>query len=121
VEKRRRQEQTEAAPESGAAEIEPAFEKNRKTVAGIEIVRPGLDDAVLAASGDDYAPEGETVAGELDGGLTALASVSPINDPTLSSPQRLPLTQRPYYRVFVRGERLTPKTGRADDFSWPGS
>jgi hypothetical protein len=52
--------------------------------------------------------------------LTALASISSVNDPTVaSSKPRLPLTQRPYYRVLIKGEQLKPKAGRADDFTWP--
>jgi hypothetical protein len=37
-----------------------------------------------------------------------------------SSRPRLPLTQRPYYKVLVKGEQLKPKAGRADDFAWTG-
>jgi hypothetical protein len=65
-------------------------------------------------------PDSETVAADLPGGLTALASISAVNDPTLASSRpRLPLTQRPYYRVLIKGEQLKPKAGRADDFAWP--
>jgi hypothetical protein len=32
---------------------------------------------------------------------------------------RLSPTQSPYYRVLVKGERLMPRSGRADDFVWP--
>jgi len=93
-----------------------------KQVGGVAVLRPALTaSAAEAAAGSGYSPDGETIAGDIGGGLTALASVSPINDPTLSSPQRLPLTQRPYYRVLIRGEQLKPKQGRADDFSWPRS
>jgi hypothetical protein len=45
-----------------------------------------------------------------------------VNDPSVaSSKPRLPLTQRPYYRVLIKGEQLKPKAGRADDFTWPRS
>jgi hypothetical protein len=27
--------------------------------------------------------------------------------------------QTPYYRVLFKGERLTPRAGRADDLPWP--
>lgn len=66
--------------------------------------------------------EPEVITAELPGGYTAIASISAIGDVTLSSSRpRLPLVQRPYYRVLVRGEQLQPKSGRADDFSWPPS
>ena len=97
------------------------FGKAEKEVEGVTILRPKISVAAKTAAVAGYAPEGETIASDIGGGLTALASVSPINDPTLSSPQRLPLTQRPYYRVLIRGDRLKPKNGRADDFSWPPS
>ncbi|MGD9868179.1 MAG: DUF459 domain-containing protein [Hyphomicrobiales bacterium] len=87
---------------------------------GIELPRPAISEAAsIATSGSNYSPEGELIASDLPDGLTSLASISPINDPSLTSPQRLPLTQRPYYRVLIKGEQLTPKAGRADDFSWP--
>jgi len=28
-------------------------------------------------------------------------------------------TQAPFFRVLVKGERVPPKPGRIDDFSWP--
>ena len=111
------------ATSDGKTASSPLLKKTEKTVAGVSVLRPELSKAaaIAAARSAGYAPEGETIAGELGNGLTALASVSPINDPTLSSLQSLPLTQRPYYRVLIKGEQLKPKIGRADDFSWPRS
>jgi hypothetical protein len=66
--------------------------------------------------------DSENIAGDLPGGLTALASISAVNDPSVaSSKPQLPLAQRPYYRVLIKGEQLKPKAGRADDFTWPRS
>ena len=98
-----------------------ALSESAKSVAGVAVLRPEISDAAAAAAATTsaYAPDVETIASDIGGGLTALASVSPINDPTLSAPQRLPLTQRPYYRVLIKGEQIKPKAGRADDFSWP--
>ena len=51
-----------------------------------------------------------------------MATISAVTDLTLASSRpQLPLKQRPYYRVLIRGEQLDPKSGRADDFSWPPS
>lgn len=108
------------APEATEGE-KPAFRHSESVVDGVPVIRPEISVAATQAAGPGYAPEGETIASDIDDGLTALASVSPINDPTLSSPQRLPLTQRPYYRVLIRGEQLKPKAGRADDYNWPQS
>ena len=33
--------------------------------------------------------------------------------------RRLSPTQTPYFRVMVKGERVTPRPERADDVSWP--
>lgn len=90
-------------------------------VSGIKILRPQISQATLTAVGSRYTPQGETIAHEMETGVTAMASISPISDSDLSAAQRrLPVTQRPYYRVLVRGEGLKPKPGRADDFSWQG-
>jgi hypothetical protein len=66
--------------------------------------------------------DSENISSDLPGGLTALASISAVSDPSVaSSKPRLPLAQRPYYRVLIKGEQLKPKAGRADDFTWPRS
>lgn len=88
-----------------------------------DLVQPPVAEALPAGVASNYAPVGETIAHDLGNGLTALASISPINDPNLlGAQQQLPPTERPYYRVLIRGEQLRAKTGRADDFSVrPGS
>ena len=60
------------------------------------------------------------ITSELSSGLTAVATLSAVTDLSLvSSRPRLPLSQRPYYKVLIKGEQLKPKAGRADDFAWP--
>ncbi len=122
VSKKQRQKTAKAVP-GGQPASAPLLEKTAKKVAGVSILRPEISNAAVIASAGSagYAPEGETIASDMGNGLTALASVSPINDPTLSSQQSLPLSQRPYYRVLIKGEQLKPKSGRSDDFSWPRS
>ncbi len=89
---------------------------------GIQLPRPKISEAALSAIGARYTPQSELIALETDAGVTALASISPISDTNLAEAlRRLPLSQRPYYRVLVKGEDLKPKDGRADDFKWPGS
>ncbi len=90
----------------------------------IKIIRPTIPEAVIASAiargglGGSFRLSGETVASDIEGGLTALASISPANELSLKSPkQRVPLTQTPYYRVLIKGDILKPKIGRADDFS----
>ena len=110
-----------------AADAEPAGGSNRerkanRAITGLKLVRPKISDAAPVTLGSNYAPMGETIALEMGNGLTALASISPFNDTNLSNVARLlPLSQRPYFRVLIKGEQLLPKSGRADDFAWPGS
>lgn len=102
---------------AGSAVALPAADSS---VAGITLVRPKISQAALAAVNKRYTPQGEVIARELDSGVTALASISPISDSNLAAAQRrLPLSQRPYYRVLIKGEELQAKPGRADDFKWP--
>jgi hypothetical protein len=66
--------------------------------------------------------DSENISSDLPGGLTALASISAVSDPSVaSSNPRLPLAQRPDYRVLIKGEQLKPKARPADDFTWPRS
>ncbi len=119
----------EAAPRAGqAAEATPS-ETPQSKVGEVDVIRPEISPTTLAAA-QNLAPQGaaaslpdnENIASDLSGGLTALASISTVNDPSVSSSKpRLPLTQQPYYKVLIQGEQLKPKAGRADDFTWPRS
>ena len=96
-------------------------------VGDVSVVRPNrgaaapLQDAAgNAGAGGSRDPQ--VITSSLPGGYTAISSISAVSDVTLSSSRpQLPLAQRPYYRVLVRGEQLEPKSGRADDFTWPPS
>lgn len=117
-----------AASEDEAAEAgdgEQALEAAQ--VGDVSVVRPSLNPTIPSA---DFATETagpatsepEVITEELPGGYTAMATISAVTDLTLASSRpRLPLSQRPYYRVLIRGEQLEPKSGRADDFAWPPS
>jgi uncharacterized protein len=99
-------------------------------VGEVDVIRPVISQTTLDAA-QNMTPQAaaaasladsENIAGDLPGGLTALASISAVNDPSVaSSKPTLPLAQRPYYRVLIQGEQLKPKAGRADDFTWPRS
>jgi uncharacterized protein len=97
-------------------------------VGEVSVVRPTIPDATLQADRLASQPaivattEPEVITAELPGGFTAVATISAVTDLSLASSRpRLPLSQRPYYRVLIRGEQLEPKSGRADDFAWPPS
>lgn len=112
-----------AAGEAGDEEEE--FQESR--VGDISVVRSTRTTPISAADlADDSAnastTEPEAITEELPGGYTAMATISAVTDLTLASSRpRLPLSQRPYYRVLIRGEQLEPKSGRGDDFAWPPS
>ena len=116
------------AAEGEAAEPAPPTAQQSK-VGEVDVIRPAISQTALDAA-QNMTPQGaaasladaENIASDLPGGLTALASISAVSDPSVaSSKPRLPLAQRPYYRVLIKGEQLKPKAGRADDFSWPRS
>ena len=100
----------------------------QSTVGEVNVVRPAMDSTLQAAQGllpqapASSLPEPEMITSELGNGLTAVATLSSVTDFSLnSSKPRLPLSQRPYYKVLIKGEQLKPKSGRADDFAWPPS
>ncbi len=117
---------------SGAAEgeeqsVEMAIAPPQSQVGEVSVIRPVISATTLEAArnlgaqGGPSILESEIIKSDLPGGLTAVATISAVTDLSLSSSRpRLPLTQRPYYKVLVKGEQLKPKTGRADDFSWTG-
>ena len=119
-----------AAPAAEGEAAEPAPPAAQQSKVGeVDVIRPAISQTTLDAA-QNMTPQGaaasladaENIASDLPGGLTALASISAVSDPSVaSSKPRLPLAQRPYYRVLIKGEQLKPKAGRADDFSWPRS
>jgi hypothetical protein len=122
-------EQTEAAADASSepeqAQAGQTPELQQSNVGDVSLVRPAIDQTLQAAQGltpqaASNVPEAEMITSELANGLTAVATISSVTDPSLASSRpRLPLSQRPYYKVLIKGEQLPPKAGRADDFAWP--
>ena len=126
-------EQAGGTPEAGApsdAAEQPqgdqAPQLQESNVGDVAVVRPVMDQALQTAqslapsSTASTLPETETITSELPSGLTAVATLSAVTDLSLASSRpRLPLSQRPYYKVLIRGEQPKPKSGRGDDFAWP--
>src|SRR6478609_882161 len=118
------------APAGAQGETEPQQPAIQQSKVGeVDVIRPMISQTTIEAA-QSLTPQGaaaslpdsENISSDLPGGLTALASISSVNDPSVaSSKPRLPLTQRPYYKVLIKGEQLKPKAGRADDFTWPRS
>jgi uncharacterized protein len=104
----------------------PAPQLQASNVGDVSVVRPVMDQALQAAQSfspqapASAMPEAEMITSEFANGLTAVATISAVTDLSLASSRpRLPLSQRPYYKVLIKGEQPTPKAGRADDFAWP--
>jgi hypothetical protein len=118
--------EAETATDQPAGAAAPPLQESN--VGEVSVVRPAIDQTLQAAQGltSQGAPQSssdsEMITSELGNGLTAVATLSSVADPSLASSRpRLPLSQRPYYKVLIKGEQLKPKTGRGDDFAWPPS
>jgi hypothetical protein len=117
---------TETADAPAAPEQAQGEQLQESSVGDVSVVRPAIDQTLQAAQGltpqgsAAATPEAEMITSELSNGLTAVATISAVTDLSLASSRpRLPLSQRPYYKVLIKGEQLEPKAGRADDFAWP--
>jgi uncharacterized protein len=95
----------------------------------LDIIRPAIPESVVQLvtrreSADKPSQMGETLVQALPGGLLVMNSVTP---PAAGSrgangaPQSVSAAQTPYFRVLFRGEKLPPRSGRADDLVWPRS
>jgi hypothetical protein len=84
----------------------------------IEVLRPAIPASVVAlmARREGSGPRGDLVVDQIGGGVTLMSSITP---PGNRDRGRLSPTQAPYFRLLVKGERLQPKPGRADDVTWP--
>ncbi len=90
----------------------------REEAASVEIIRPAIPASVVAlmARRGGSAQAGDLLVDQIAGGLTLMSSITPAGNKARG---KLSPTQAPYFRLLVKGERLTPKPGRADDVSWP--
>jgi len=94
----------------------------REETVTIELPRPAIPAAVLQLitrkdTGDRPSQMGDVLADDVGGGLVVLSSVTPMA--TGPGAPRKAAPGQPYYQVWFKGERLAPRPGRSDDFSWP--
>ena len=94
------------AEEIRPAPVRPRFRRERQLIAHRHQLLPL--DVVL----------GLQVADDIGGGLVVLSSITPASSGSGLVRRQAP-SQAPYYHVLIKGERLQPKPGRADDFGWP--
>ncbi len=90
----------------------------------VDLPRPAIPSAVVALitrkeSSDRPSQMGDVIADEVGDGLVVLSSITPAMPQPGAPARRLAPSQSPYYQVLIKGDRLPPKPGRADDFTWP--
>ena len=90
----------------------------------VDIPRPAIPSAVVALmtrkeSSDRPSQMGDVVADDVGDGLVVLSSITPATTTGSGPSRRLAPSLSPYYQVLIKGERLSSKPGRADDFAWP--
>jgi len=96
----------------------------REEAVTVDIPRPAIPSAVVALvtrkeSSDRPSQMGDVVADDVGDGLVVLSSITPATTIGPGPNRRLAPSLSPYYQVLIKGERPTPKPGRADDFAWP--
>ncbi|HMN37506.1 MAG TPA: GDSL-type esterase/lipase family protein [Hyphomicrobium sp.] len=105
------------AADNGKIAMKVVNASGREESLTVEIVRPAIPATVIAlmtrrqASGQ----MGDLLVDQIGDGLTLMNSVTPSGQ---KSAGKLSPSQAPYFRLLVKGERLQPKPGRADDFTW---
>jgi hypothetical protein len=110
----------EQKADNGRISLKTIVAGGREETVTIELPRPPIPAAVIQLmtrkdTGDRPSQMGDVLADDVGGGLVVLSSVTPA---TTGGARRASPGQ-PYYQVWIKGERLPPRPGRADDFSWP--
>ena len=115
---------TEQKADNGKISLKLLSQSGTEEVVTLDIVRPAISASVIALvtrreSPDKPSQMGHSLVDQVAGGLTVMSSITPSAAIGGGNGRGLSPTQSPYYRVLMKGERLTPKKGRADDFTWP--
>ena len=115
----------EQKADSGRINLSLAGPGGREDIVPVDLLRPAIPASVIALVNRKENAEKATQLGDLlidqiGGGLMVMSSITPAVDPANPEQRRrLSPTQTPYFRVMVKGERVTPRPERADDVSWP--
>jgi hypothetical protein len=112
--------QMEQRADNGRITLKTQVAGGREEAVTLDLPRPAIPAPVIALitrkeSSERPSQIGDVIADEIGDGLVVLSSITP----TGGIARRGVSAQSPYYQVFVKGERVVPKPGRADDFSWP--
>ncbi len=114
------------AADNGRISLKTVTASGREEVVTLDIVRPAIPASVVALvtrkeSPDKPSQMGDILVDRIASGINVMSTFTPPSSAVAggASRGRLSPTQSPYYRVLVKGERLMPRSGRADDFVWP--
>ena len=113
----------EQKADNGRISLKTISPGGREETVTLELPRPAIAAAVIQLitrkdTGDRASQMGDVLAEDVGGGLIVLSSVTPAAPGPGGGARRVSPGQ-PYYQVWIKGERLPPRPGRADDFTWP--
>ncbi len=109
--------------DNGRVSIKAIGTNGKEEVLTVDVLRPAIPASVVALvtrkeSADKPSQMGDSLLDQIPGGLTVMSSIQPAND-SGGARRKISPTQSPYFRVLVKGERVNPRPGRADDLIWP--
>jgi uncharacterized protein len=117
----------EQKADSGKINLAVAGAAGREEVVTLDLLRPAIPASVIALvnrkeNAEKVTQLGDLLIDQISGGVMVMSSITPASDPnSLEVRRKLSPTQTPYFRVMVKGERIAPRAGRADDTAWPRS
>ncbi len=111
--------------ENSKVAIKTTGASGKEEAVTVEILRPAIPESIVALVSRQHSQShpaqlGDTIPETLPGGVMVLSSITPgLAAGSQAQRRRLAPTQSPFFKELVKGERMTPKPGRADDFTWP--
>lgn len=117
--------QGDQKPETTRISLKFLGANGREETTAVDIVRPSIPAAVIALITRKEAAEAgqqrfEMLADDVGNGVSVSTMVAALPDAAGSTGRRRGFANLANYNsVWVKGERLPTKPGRADDFTWP--
>jgi hypothetical protein len=112
----------EQKADGGRIALKTVNAAGREEIVTLDLPRPAIPSAVIQLitrkdTGERPSQMGDVLADDIGGGLVVMSSVTPVA--TNPGAARRVSPDQPFYQVWIKGERLPPRAGRADDFTWP--